>query len=131
MPTDFHRGSPKNLEALQADDFISFRRLVVEAAYDLGADGVAPRAKRPDAERKPHPRLDVNADLKLVKPPTPQRNPTYEEIRDKAYQLWVRSGRPIGMDEHFWHQADEILGVRNSRTTSEPYFWTSHSSAFA
>ena len=34
---------------------------------------------------------------------------THEEIRDRAYGLWIEAGSPDGRDEEFWHQAEAEL----------------------
>lgn len=31
--------------------------------------------------------------------------PHEDEIRDRAYALWVEEGSPSGRDEEFWHRA--------------------------
>jgi hypothetical protein len=32
-----------------------------------------------------------------------------DQIRDRAYALWVDAGRPSGRDEEFWHRAQREL----------------------
>ena len=32
-----------------------------------------------------------------------------EKIRDLAYQLWERDGKPEGKDEDYWHAAEKLL----------------------
>jgi hypothetical protein len=32
-----------------------------------------------------------------------------DRIRERAYYIWEASGRPIGRDEEFWHQAHTML----------------------
>ena len=36
-------------------------------------------------------------------------NPTTEEIRQRAHQLWNDAGRPEGESDAFWYQAEEQL----------------------
>ncbi|MGV8956062.1 MAG: DUF2934 domain-containing protein [Cypionkella sp.] len=31
------------------------------------------------------------------------------KVRDLAYQLWERDGRPEGKDHEFWHAAEKLL----------------------
>ena len=37
------------------------------------------------------------------------RNPTEEEIRAHAYQLWEAAGKPADREHEFWHQAEREL----------------------
>ena len=43
-------------------------------------------------------------------------NPTEEQIRTRAHQLWEAAGRPEERDEEFWHEAERQLkeGFANS-----------------
>jgi Protein of unknown function (DUF2934) len=34
-----------------------------------------------------------------------------DRIREHAYHLWEASGRPVGHDEEFWHQACELVAA--------------------
>jgi Protein of unknown function (DUF2934) len=44
-------------------------------------------------------------------------DPTEEEIRTRAFQLWKDAGEPDGMMEKFWYQAEkELLQGRAART---------------
>jgi Protein of unknown function (DUF2934) len=36
--------------------------------------------------------------------------PTEEEIRIRAYDIWVEAGMPDGQHEEFWLQAEKELG---------------------
>ena len=36
-------------------------------------------------------------------------NPTMEEIRARAYQLWKDAGEPEGQTAAFWYQAEKEL----------------------
>ncbi len=33
-----------------------------------------------------------------------------DRIRDEAYRLWEKAGRPHGRDAEFWHQALALVG---------------------
>jgi hypothetical protein len=35
--------------------------------------------------------------------------PTGKEIKNRAYQLWERAGKPEGKDEEFYHLAQQEL----------------------
>jgi hypothetical protein len=41
--------------------------------------------------------------------------PTDEQIRERAYQLWEKLGRPEGRAEEFWHLSEQDL-VNEDRT---------------
>jgi hypothetical protein len=43
-------------------------------------------------------------------------DPTDEEIRTRAHQLWERAGKPQGREEEFWHAAEQEL--RNADKSS-------------
>jgi hypothetical protein len=36
-------------------------------------------------------------------------NPTVEEIRHRAFQLWQEAGEPDGKSDAFWYQAEKRL----------------------
>jgi hypothetical protein len=36
-------------------------------------------------------------------------NPTKEQVIHRAYELWEQAGKPDGMDEEFYHQAEQEL----------------------
>ena len=42
-----------------------------------------------------------------------------EDIRDRAYALWVEAGSPDGNDQHFWHQAERELAEDADADSSE------------
>jgi hypothetical protein len=42
--------------------------------------------------------------------------PTDEEIRIRAHQLWEQAGKPEGREEEFWHAAEQEL--RNADKSS-------------
>lgn len=42
-----------------------------------------------------------------------------EEIRDRAYALWVEQGSPEGRDQEFWHRAERELSEEHGLDTSE------------
>ncbi|WP_084029342.1 DUF2934 domain-containing protein [Bradyrhizobium sp. LMTR 3] len=35
--------------------------------------------------------------------------PTEQEIKNRAYEIWVRNGRPEGKEEEFWRLAEQEL----------------------
>lgn len=46
-----------------------------------------------------------------------------DDIRDRAYALWVEAGSPHGDDHHFWHEAERQLaeeaGLDRSKEDAE------------
>jgi hypothetical protein len=40
-------------------------------------------------------------------------NPTDEDIRTRAYDIWVEAGMPHGRYEEFWLQAEKELGCED------------------
>jgi len=50
---------------------------------------------------------------------TPQEN----DIRDRAYALWVEAGSPGGREDEFWHRAERELseeaGLDSSQEAAE------------
>jgi hypothetical protein len=36
-------------------------------------------------------------------------DPTPEQIRQRAYELWEAAGRPGGREQEFWHEAEREL----------------------
>ncbi|MCK1742409.1 DUF2934 domain-containing protein [Bradyrhizobium sp. 139] len=36
-------------------------------------------------------------------------NLSEEEIRNRAYQLWMEAGEPAGKMDAFWYQAEKLL----------------------
>ncbi len=43
------------------------------------------------------------------------------EVRHRAYELWVASGRPDGKHQQFWEEAErEIREVRRTKGQSMP-----------
>jgi hypothetical protein len=40
---------------------------------------------------------------------TPMREPTEQEIKDRAYEIWERNGRPEGKEQEFWRLAEQEL----------------------
>ena len=34
------------------------------------------------------------------------------QIRDRAYLKWEQAGRPDGLSDHFWHEAEREFGPR-------------------
>ena len=46
-------------------------------------------------------------------------SPHENDIRDRAYALWVEAGSPEGRDEEFWHQAESELAEQGDVDSSE------------
>ena len=42
-----------------------------------------------------------------------------QRIRERAYELWERSGRPDGRADEYWWQAERELGSIEIRVTAE------------
>ena len=42
-----------------------------------------------------------------------------DDIRDRAYALWVEAGSPDGRDEEFWHRAESELAEQGELDSSE------------
>ena len=42
-----------------------------------------------------------------------------DEIRDRAYALWVDAGSPDGRQDEFWHQAEAELAANGQLDRSE------------
>lgn len=40
------------------------------------------------------------------------------DVRDRAYALWVEAGSPEGQDQHFWHEAERQLAEEGEVDTS-------------
>jgi DUF2934 family protein len=40
-----------------------------------------------------------------------------QAIRERAHKLWEEAGKPEGKEEHFWHEAEQLL--REERTKHE------------
>ncbi|SEQ11708.1 Protein of unknown function [Devosia sp. YR412] len=45
--------------------------------------------------------------------------PNENDIRDRAYALWVESGSPVGRDDEFWHRAERQLSEEANLDSSE------------
>ena len=42
-----------------------------------------------------------------------------DDIRDRAYALWVEAGSPEGNDWRFWHAAEQELAEKSELDMSE------------
>jgi hypothetical protein len=42
-----------------------------------------------------------------------------QRVRERAYELWERSGRPDGRADEYWWQAERELGSIDIRVTGE------------
>jgi Protein of unknown function (DUF2934) len=48
-------------------------------------------------------------------------DPTDDQIRTRAHQLWEQAGKPEGREDEFWHQAEKELQEEKLREiTNEP-----------
>lgn len=45
--------------------------------------------------------------------------PHEDDIRDRAYALWVEAGSPDGRDDEFWHRAERELSQEAGLDSSE------------
>jgi len=43
--------------------------------------------------------------------------PSEQEIRERAHQLWERAGKPEGRGDEFWHAAEQELRNENRSDT--------------
>ena len=50
---------------------------------------------------------------------TDTANPTEEQIRQRAFQLWELVGKPEGRDDEFWHEAERELKAGQAAETDE------------
>ena len=49
-----------------------------------------------------------------------QNKVSRDEVAQRAYQLWVAAGQPIGRDLEYWLQAEaELLAARHSDRTPQ------------
>lgn len=46
-------------------------------------------------------------------------DPTEEQIRNRARQLWEIAGQPEGRDDEFWHEAEHELRDGPTNTPDE------------
>ncbi|HXV24150.1 MAG TPA: DUF2934 domain-containing protein [Alphaproteobacteria bacterium] len=54
--------------------------------------------------------------------------PREDRIRERAYQIWQKEGRPLGHHERHWYQAEAEIRA-GERTKSVPHPKTKNSSA--
>ena len=48
-------------------------------------------------------------------------DPTDDQIRTRAHQLWEQAGKPQGREDEFWHQAEKELQEEKLReVANEP-----------
>lgn len=50
---------------------------------------------------------------------TPTTAITFEQIRERAYELWDRNHRPAGLDIQFWLLAERELKAGAAQATAE------------
>jgi Protein of unknown function (DUF2934) len=41
-----------------------------------------------------------------------------QQIRERAHSLWERDGRPEGLDQAHWHEAERQIAAESNRSTS-------------
>jgi hypothetical protein len=44
--------------------------------------------------------------------------PTDDQIRERAHQLWELAGRPEGREQEFWYQAEREFKTGDSRPST-------------
>lgn len=44
--------------------------------------------------------------------PASKPRPTHAEIAKRAFEIWVRKGRPVGRDLENWNDAERELGLK-------------------
>ncbi len=54
----------------------------------------------------------------LTQPTPPAVKVPHEKIAMRAYEKWVKRGRPFGSPEQDWNEAEAELKAEMSRTTS-------------
>jgi hypothetical protein len=45
------------------------------------------------------------------------RNPTEEQIREHAHQLWEAAGKPRDREQEFWHEAERQLKTESGEAS--------------
>lgn len=70
-------------------------------------DGKSKTASAVDAKHYPE-QNEVPAEHPLV-----SDGPAVEEIKERAYQLWMERGAPHGSADEDWHRAERELRARN------------------
>jgi hypothetical protein len=72
-----------------------------------------PADARPTAQSVDEPSPNgPSATLPPDQVPSPQKKPTLEMIRERAYFKWVEAGRPASDGKEFWEKAEaEINGM--------------------
>ncbi len=111
--------------ALGAGDSDCFKLLVTEAAQGFErqsppdalpwseASDVSETCQKPqDIETGPTRSVPESKELAVSRFRVSQ-TPTAAEIGDLAYSLWEKRGKPDGLDDHFWYEAESRLRVCN------------------
>jgi hypothetical protein len=44
----------------------------------------------------------------------------HDEVREKAYHLWIAEGRPHGRDKEHWHKAMELVHGKSAAASRAP-----------
>lgn len=78
-----------------------------------------PAADLPEADARKEPSFKVDV-LWLATTEDAAMSDRDERIRQRAYEIWEREGRPGGMEEKHWHQAAEEIAAEEGRTPASP-----------
>jgi hypothetical protein len=82
--------------------------LIAPEAADLRAPWLARDRNEPQSIETPEPFLAIGSEWSFTASRsrgTSKMNDIEEQIRKRAYELWVNAGRPEGRSEEFWHAA--------------------------
>ncbi len=70
-------------------------------------------ASKSKPKSKSKPAAAKTAPVKAAAPTPPAlQEPTHEQIAQRAYEIWLRKGRPVGLDVQNWKEAELELSVR-------------------
>jgi hypothetical protein len=100
---------------------------IVRRAYELWQQAGEPKGRDWEfylqAEKELRNENDPPADMPdKVKGWDAMAYPTDEQIRERAYQLWEKLGKPEGRTDEFWHRAEqELLNEERSSQRRNPY----------
>ena len=71
-------------------------------------------AKKSTAKKKVATKKVAKKSPPVAVTPAPQVAPTFDEIAARAYDIWVRKGRPYGQDHANWKEAEAELWAQRS-----------------
>ncbi len=77
----------------------------------------APELAAPQAQAKPGA-VDEAATV-VEAPPRVTITLTHDQIAERARQIWLEKGRPIGLDQVNWHEAEQQLREEAARAASD------------